>query len=174
MSRSAEVALSAGNTLGRMPLVEVSRLFLTDSCYRVKAISSLSFDKPDSTTPSILLSSVSSDGFINLYDVSELYASAVEAKGEKVIEGLPIGSYDTKGSRLTVCYLAEGRAAGSAVKTEIKEERESVIGGDDEDEDESGDEVDMYDDEEEEDDGIEVELEDEEEDEEEEEEDEEE
>lgn len=60
-------------------------------------------DPPLTTT---LLSSVSSDGLINLYDLAQVFEHTDKGEENKLD---PVGSYDTKGSRLTCCFLADGR-----------------------------------------------------------------
>lgn len=132
---------------------------------RIKAISVLAHTTPSSSLhPAqrlILLSSVSSDGHIRLYELTAVANNASETQ-----EVEPIASYDTKGSRLTVCHITDGRKLSALTKTaDVAEE------GSDEDDDEDEADEDMYDndDDEEEDDegGMEVEMEGEEEDEEE-------
>lgn len=63
----------------------------------------------------MLLSTVSSDGWINIYDLAHLvHASRSEASAGKPLGNVhkPVASYDTKGSRLTCCFLADGRKGG--------------------------------------------------------------
>lgn len=152
----------------------------------------------------MLLTTVSSDGFINIYDLASARSqSRSGGGGDEQPQLRPVGSYDTKGSRLTCVFLAEGRAKangkvksqgpmghsgavgnGKQVKLEDvrKEEVSEELEGSDDEEDEAGDDdeeedEDMYEQDEgsegEGEDGVEVEFEDEEEDEEEEEEEEE-
>ena len=110
----------------------------------------------------MLLSSVSSDGFINVYDLTALLR--VEGQ-EGEPEAGPVASYDTKGTRLTVCTMAEGRAARNMMHAmEGGEEEESEEDSEEEEADIYGSEVDS-----EQEDGVEVEIESDEEEEEEEE-----
>jgi protein MAK11 len=55
-----------------------------------------------------LLASVSSDGFVNLYDLSQLPARTAGAAA--VPELAPVSQYDTKKTRLTCVTMAEGGA----------------------------------------------------------------
>jgi protein MAK11 len=77
------------------------------SC-RVKAIDTIRVALPstqrDSTT---ILSSVSSDGTVNVYDLSILPPPAPIAPSD-IPEISPVVTYDSKGSRLTCVTLAEG------------------------------------------------------------------
>jgi len=113
----------------------------------------------------VLVSSVSSDGFVHLYDLTAL----VSSKQSENVQ--PIGKYDTKGSRLTVCFIAEGKKAGQMVKSlSGTGATEEDVSDEDEDEDDEEDEeaAALYDsavEDEEEEDEMEVEFEDEEEDE---------
>lgn len=133
---------------------------------RVKQISALPFTTPSSAShPSkklVLVSSVSSDGFVHLYDLTALVRSE-QSEGVQ-----PIGKYDTKGSRLTVCFMAEGKKAGQVVKSVSGNGAAEVEESEDEDDEEEDEEAAaLYesgeDDEEEDDEGMEVEFEDEEE-----------
>lgn len=141
---------------------------------RIKALSALAFPAP--AGPTTLLTTVSSDGWINVYDLGSM-------PGTPETELKPVVGYDTKGSRLTTVSMAEGgvprppkkvvKAAGTANKTSGARFAEP----EDDDEEESDEEEageDMYDQsgDESEEGSIEVELEGEEEEEEEEEEDE--
>ncbi|ORX33564.1 WD40-repeat-containing domain protein [Kockovaella imperatae] len=152
---------------------------LTGHSNRIKAISSLRFMVPnqhDVPRPTVLLTSVSSDGKINLYDLGSYNLNNLieQHKGSATAEISthdPVASHDTKGTRLTCVFLAEGRKGATGLgESEVKQN----IGPDeDEDDDDDGEEEeeeeeDMYDQasdddqEEEEEDGIEVELEEEE------------
>ncbi|WVN87363.1 uncharacterized protein L203_102541 [Cryptococcus depauperatus CBS 7841] len=76
---------------------------------RVKSISALPFVVPTISgeeRETMLLTTVSSDGFINLYDLMQSVSEEEEGK-ENRIE--PIASYNTKGTRLTCVYLADGQ-----------------------------------------------------------------
>jgi len=82
-------------------------LLLKKSC-RVKAIDTIKVALPstrrDSTT---ILSSVSSEGTINVYDLSLLPPPTPIAPSD-IPEISPVVTYDSKGSRLTCVTLAEG------------------------------------------------------------------
>jgi protein MAK11 len=138
--------------------------------YRVKSISAISHTIPaNPPLATTLLTTASSDGFVNLYDLTQVFGATDKAE-ENAIE--PVGRYDTKGSRLTCVFLADGRrervvegvtaseanGAPAAVNAEEAADEDDAA-------DESGDE-DMYDSAQEE--GDEEELEEEEEEEEEE------
>lgn len=110
---------------------------------RIKSISALPFPAPEG--PTTLLTTVSSDGFINLYDLRSMPATPeTELK--------PVTSYDTKGSRLTTVFIADGgipkppkRAVkeAEAVKTKGARFAEPEEESDESDEEEVGE--DMYD-----------------------------
>lgn len=103
----------------------------------------------------VILTTVSSDGLINIYDLCA--ATADREKGEEnKVE--PVASYDTKGTRLTCVYLADGQDGTK----EIKVKEEEVSESEDEGEDIYGSEQ-ASDDDDDDDDGMEVEFEDEEE-----------
>ncbi|WVR03391.1 hypothetical protein IAU60_000382 [Kwoniella sp. DSM 27419] len=138
---------------------------------RIKAISALPFAAPSAggqLRKTTLLTTVSSDGLINLYDLTSVSSGSAASKDDKIEA---IASYDTKGSRITCVYLADGQDSTkvSQKKTAMPEAE------DDEDEDSEGEEEeDIYEsgegEDESEDDDMAVEFEDEEEEEEEEEE----
>ncbi|KAK4686503.1 protein MAK11, partial [Tremellales sp. Uapishka_1] len=144
---------------------------------RIKSISSLPFYIPaiDSTSlpkKTVLLTSASSDGLINVYDLSTMSEAT-----EKVV------GYDTKGSRLTCVSMADGGVSRKAAKVDSKAVakggRKVVLPAESEDEEEEEEEEedeeeegDIYEnggeeegEEEEDEDEMEVEFEDEEEDE---------
>lgn len=102
----------------------------------------------------ILLTTVSSDGLINVYD---LCAATIDTEKREENKVEPVASYDTKGTRLTCVYLADGQDGTKEPK--IKEEE--ISESEDEGEDIYGSEQASDDDED--DDGMEVEFEDEEE-----------
>ncbi|WWD22327.1 hypothetical protein CI109_106818 [Kwoniella shandongensis] len=141
---------------------------------RIKSVSALPFYVPSSSgepRKTVLLSTASSDGLINLYDLSAVPTTEGTEGEDKQIE--PSASYDTKGSRLTCVFIADGQhLAGN--KGGVQAAATTADGDDDEDSEEDEDEVDIYennseDDDEEEDDAMAVEFEDEEEEEDEEE-----
>ena len=62
----------------------------------------------------VLLSTVSSDGWINVYDLAHLvHCSRTREAGANTHK--PVAGYDTKGSRLTCCFLADGKRGGAVV-----------------------------------------------------------
>lgn len=138
---------------------------------RIKSISALPFPAPEG--PTTLLTTVSSDGFINLYDLRDMPATPET-------ELTPVTSYDTKGSRLTTVFIAEGgvprppkkvvKQAEEAKKTGARFAEPEEESEEESDEEEGEDMYDQSDDDEESEGSIEVEYEGEEEDEEEEEE----
>ncbi|KAH8991658.1 WD40-repeat-containing domain protein [Lactarius akahatsu] len=72
---------------------------------RVKALDTIRIALPSTTRCSTtLLSSVSSDGTINVYDLSFLPPRLSEG----IVERSPVVQYDSKGSRLTCVTLADG------------------------------------------------------------------
>lgn len=87
---------------------------------RIKSLSTLLHSpSPLSPAQTVLLSTVSSDGWINVYDLSHLVHSsrseaAIMAGGPAGAGNAqkPVAGYDTKGSRLTCCFLADGRKGG--------------------------------------------------------------
>lgn len=74
---------------------------------------------------------VSSDGFVNVYDVATV-ASTSESTPQQI---KPIGSYDSKGTRLTCVTLADRDVEGQTIVGDGKRKRD-----DDDDEQESGSE----------------------------------
>jgi protein MAK11 len=113
---------------------------------RIKSISAISHTIPaNPPLATTLLSTASSDGFINLYDLTQVFAETDKAE-ENTIEA--VGRYDTKGSRLTCVFLADGR------KERVEEAEEAQNGNGkgaeevaDEDDaaDEDDEDEDMYD-----------------------------
>lgn len=100
--------------------------------FSVKSIDTLSIALPNSETTTIL-STVSSDGWIHVYDLSVIPSSSPPSKDQTDIQ--PIARYDTKGTRLTCVTLADGDAeAGEVVGKRKREEDEE----EDEDKDEEG------------------------------------
>ncbi|OCF44245.1 protein MAK11 [Kwoniella heveanensis CBS 569] len=144
---------------------------------RIKSVSVLPFAAPaidgqDGLRKTTLLTTVSSDGLINLYDLSAISGLKIPTsetqEQEQKIE--PVASYDTKGSRLTCVYIADGQDVARIVAGQNKKSQ-AAQNVDDEEEDDDDEEEDMYEsgegDEDEDDDEEMVEFEDEEEEEEE-------
>ncbi|KAF9067183.1 WD40-repeat-containing domain protein, partial [Rhodocollybia butyracea] len=87
---------------------------------RIKALQTLDISLPSSgssPTSTTILSTVSSDGNIHIYDLAEL-----EIAEQKEI--LPVATYDTKGTRLTCVALGEGELT-SELGGKRKREREN-------------------------------------------------
>ena len=117
-----------------------SDTFLLNKSCRVKAIDTIRVALPstgrDSTT---ILSSVSSDGTVNVYDLSLLPPPAVMIAPSDVPEISPVVTYDSKGSRLTCVTLAEGdvdHAEQHSTEKVIKRKRESDSEAEEEDKEE--------------------------------------
>lgn len=133
----------------------------------------------------VLLSTASSDGYINLYNLSSALSRS-PINGDGLPQVSPVAAYDTKGSRLTCVFLTDGKktqmttaigGVDEVSKSEAGTKTEGESNGmdlededdeDDDDEDEEGE--DMYDQGSEDEsgdednlDGVEVEFEDEEE-----------
>ena len=84
----------------------------TNSCFRrVKAIDILAVAAPpyaEASAPANYASTVSSDGYIRVYDLHDVVrGSSVHATEQPVIIE-PVTHYDTKGSRLTCVAMADG------------------------------------------------------------------
>ena len=89
-------------------------------------------DTPTHSSSTIILSSISSDGKINLYDLAVLakLAGGKHLPGTDPVDIPPSANYDTDGSRLT-CVCAIGMAEQVA-KMEKGEESESEEESDEE------------------------------------------
>ena len=99
----------------------------------VKSIDNLPIALSNSKTTTNL-ATVSSDGWIHVYDMSTIPSLSSPSKNQVDIQ--PIARYDTKGTRLTCVTLADGDAeAGSEVVGKRKREEDE---GEDEDKDEEG------------------------------------
>ena len=114
-------------------------LFYSKKSCRVRAIDTIRVALPstrqDSTT---ILSSVSSDGTVNVYDLTLLPASAQVAPSD-IPEISPVVTYDSKGSRLTCVTLAESGvdyAEQPSPEKVAKRKRESDSEGEEEEEEE--------------------------------------
>ncbi|KAI9510046.1 WD40 repeat-like protein [Russula earlei] len=104
---------------------------------RVKAIDTIRIALPstlqDSTT---ILSTVSSDGTVNVYDLS-LLPPPIPKEATDIPEIPPVAMYDSKGSRLTCVTLADGEMSHQERSTPErgeKRKRESDTALDEEDE----------------------------------------
>jgi hypothetical protein len=116
-----------------------SDTFLLKKSCRVKAIDTIRVALPstqrDSTT---ILSSVSSDGTANVYDLSLVPPPAPIAPSG-IPEISPVVTYDSKGTRLTCVTLAEGEvdhAEQTSPEKVAKRKRESDSDAEEEEEEE--------------------------------------
>ena len=83
---------------------------------RVKAIDILAVATPSGPRPwTTIMSSISSDGWIRIFDIGQLSERLKLAEGKEVPQITSIASYDTKGTRLTCCALADGEAVALKV-----------------------------------------------------------
>lgn len=143
------VAMLTGHSNRFVPLPSTSLYFHSPNQFvivsnRVKMIDLLevaypSLPTPTSASSTLVLSSISSDGKINLYDLAALstIVSSPNADGTPV-EIAPSASHDTDGSRLT-CLCVIGLAFGGA-KPEADGDDEEEEDSEDGDEEESGSE----------------------------------
>jgi protein MAK11 len=82
--------------------------YLRSHACRVKAVDTIRVALPSTRQNSTtILSSVSSEGTVNVYDLSLLPPPAPIASND-IPEISPVVTYDSKGSRLTCVTLAEG------------------------------------------------------------------
>ncbi|KAH9981013.1 WD40-repeat-containing domain protein [Lactifluus volemus] len=96
---------------------------------RVKAIDTMRIALPSTSTrqSTTILSSVSSDGTINIYDLSLVPTCTTETVD--ITEISPVVTYDSKGSRLTCVALADGEVGHQEQPTPVngaKRKREMV------------------------------------------------
>ncbi|WWC67086.1 uncharacterized protein I206_100993 [Kwoniella pini CBS 10737] len=142
---------------------------------RIKSISTLQFVVPaedEEERPTILLTTVSSDGLINLYDLFWVEnAHEIQGHGEANTRD-PDASYDTKGSRLTCVYIADGQDLKNKNTPPKSSDLTAQLDDDEQESEEDEDVQDIYesgenDEEDEDEDDMQVEFEDEEEEEEE-------
>ena len=98
----------------------------------MKAVDTLKISlpsNPDSRSSTTIVTTISSDGKIRLYDLVSLPPASTSPNQEKVqIE--PITEYDTKGSRLTCLTLADGEVAEPK---NVNGKRKRQVRGEDED-----------------------------------------
>lgn len=93
---------------------------------------------PTLATSTIIITTASSDGLINLYDMATLpilRAAHPHVPGGTPFDVVPSGSHDTDGSRLT-CVCAIGMAP-VVKKGEGKDGEEEVVDDDDEEEEDN-------------------------------------
>ncbi|WVQ94013.1 hypothetical protein IAU59_001091 [Kwoniella sp. CBS 9459] len=143
-----EAAESAQNGKG----ADVDKVaILVGHTNRIKSVSALPFAAPDANSPgglrkTTLLATASSDGLINVYDLSAISntnASSIEGEEQKIESN---ASYDTKGSRLTCVYIADGQDVARLVAGQNKKSQTAQDEEDDGevDDDEEEDEEDIY------------------------------
>ncbi|KDQ61940.1 hypothetical protein JAAARDRAFT_31433 [Jaapia argillacea MUCL 33604] len=97
---------------------------------RVKAIATLTISLPGPTlSTTTILSTISSDGKVFVYNLTSLTAS-LATKTKEVVQIEPDGEYDTKGSRLTCLTLADGEAVHSGSGSGEKRKRVQENGSD--------------------------------------------
>ena len=98
---------------------------------------------PDSTPTSpnstIILTTASSDGLINLYDLATLKSARSTAKAGEVVQVAPTKTHDTDGSRLT-CICAIGMPAPKATVEGDQQDQEESEEDSEDDEEESEEE----------------------------------
>ncbi|CAA7269264.1 unnamed protein product [Cyclocybe aegerita] len=108
---------------------------------RVKAVQTLEMALPEASgrKSTTIAATVSSDGFINVYDIAAIPSSSENPSGlPKTIE--PQTSYDSKGTRLTCITLADGDASSAPIAGSGKRKRDE----DAEEEEGSEDDDDAY------------------------------
>lgn len=91
---------------------------------RVKAVETLAIALPHSASDrqsTTVVSTISSDGKIRLYDMAALPSSS---NGKVVLQ--PVAEYDTKGTRLTCLAMADGEVAKNAVNSKRKRDVDDV------------------------------------------------
>lgn len=119
-----------------IPSPELQRRIL-----RVKAVDALQIALPttsDSTRISTtLVSTISSDGKIRLYDLASLPPSSSTSPNQEKVQIEPLTEYDTKGSRLTCLTLADGDVAlpkSTSGKRKREEQKDEEAESDDDEE----------------------------------------
>ena len=124
-------------------------LYIKNGNNRVKAIDTLQIalppiqTSPRPRTSTTLVSTISSDGRVRLYDlaaVPEVSKESVdkESVDKESVEVEPVTTYDSKGSRLTCVAMADGDGDGVG---SLNGKRKRVEEGEDESESESESEV---------------------------------
>lgn len=93
----------------------------------MKAVQTLSIALPPSSgrTSTTIVSTVSSDGKIHIYDMASLPStpSLSPNSPQKLIEIKPVAEYDSKGTRLTCVALADGEMEGAGGPVNGKRKR---------------------------------------------------
>ena len=88
----------------------------TEKNNRVKALDVLAVATPAGPRPwTSIMSTISSDGWIRIFDIGHLADQAAKTEGRKTLTLQAIAGYDTKGTRLTCCALADGEAVAPKV-----------------------------------------------------------
>ncbi|KAI0343342.1 WD40 repeat-like protein [Trametopsis cervina] len=113
---------------------------------RVKAVDTLSIalppisDAPDARTSTTLVSTISSDGKVRVFDLADVPAGPVTPNDVSQLSALM--EYDTKGTRLTSMAMAGGDAGGGqAPSVNGKRKRGDEDGEDEDEEDEKEEEL---------------------------------
>jgi protein MAK11 len=119
-------------------MTQCTHVYIYIHIFRVKAFDVLSVALPSTpeseSTHTTIISTISSDGFIRIFDLSALPPSS---SSSAVTMLTSIAEYDTKGSRLTCCTLADGEAPPSASTT--RKRKHDDESDDEQDIDEGGD-----------------------------------
>lgn len=112
---------------------------LTMTLRRVKALDKLTLSTGADTTT--IISTVSSDGFIRIFDLAALPSSTkISGAQEGPAQVEEAASYDTKGTRLTCVTLADGEALDQPSAGNAGEKRKRDIQEDGEDSEEGSEE----------------------------------
>ena len=98
----------------------------------MKAVDTLKISlpaNPNSRSSTTIVTTISSDGKIRLYDLASLPPASSTSPNQEKVQIEPITEYDTKGSRLTCLTLADGEVAdpknvNGKRKREVKDEDE--------------------------------------------------
>ncbi|KAI0050948.1 WD40 repeat-like protein [Auriscalpium vulgare] len=109
---------------------------------RAKAIDTLRIALPLASRPSTtILSSVSSDGTIHVYDLYALSPPSAASQDKALPEISPVAVYDSTGTRLTCVTLADGQAGGSDSGEVGKKRARDDVGEPEEEEEEKEEDV---------------------------------
>ena len=107
-------------------------------CYRIKAVQTIGVALPSSSgrTSTIIACTVSSDGYVNLYDIAAIPDPPSTDTPQKTKQIEPLTTYDSKGTRLTCVTLADGDMGidGTVNGKRKREDDEDGIRNGDEDE----------------------------------------
>lgn len=98
----------------------------------VKAVDILAISLPASTPSgrltTTIVTTVSSDGNVHVYDMAAL---PLDSTSKEVLEIKPAASYSTKGTRLTCVTLADGEVLTSAADLAKKRKHDEEVESDD-------------------------------------------